>query len=125
MATRYEPNKKDTLKRALPTKLNSEKLYIIKPEYLKIGGDSSENIEKMIEEKYNMNEYIKEDGIIDSSYRILSEIDKIKDEYYNNKNCYIYTLPETLVPKENKPTDNTNKESTEYIINKENLIFHK
>ena len=123
MATRYEPNKKDTLKRALPTKLNSEKLYIIKPEYLKIGGDSSENIEKMIEEKYNMNEYIKEDGIIDSSYRILSEIDKIKDEYYNNKNCYIYTLPETLVPKENKPTDNTNKESTEYIINKENLIY--
>ena len=125
IATRYDPNKKETLKRALPNKLIEEKLYLIKPEYLKIEGDNSKNIEEKMESKYQIGQIVKEDGTIDAQYRIIEQLDKIKDEYYNNQNCYIYTLPETLDKEEKKKAETTNNtavESTEYF-NKENKIL--
>ena len=125
MATKYDPNKKETLKRALPTKLNEEKLYVIKPEYLKIEGENSKEIEENMENKYQIGQTVKEDGTIDPQYRILEQLDKVKDEYYNNQNCYIYTLPETIEKEEKKQNESTNitkPEPTEYI-DKENKIY--
>ena len=119
MATQYDPNKKEPIKKTLPDKNNKDKLYIIKPEYLQINGENSESIEKQISSKFIMNQPVDEDGIIKSSYRIVSQIDKIKDEYYNNQKCYIYTLPESLIPK-NKPSENN--ESSE-VSTKESIIY--
>ena len=122
MAINYEPNKKETHKKPLNPQASNDKLYIIKPVYLKVVGDNSKDIEKELKDKYNVNEYLKEDGIIKSSYRILSQIDKIKDEYYCNSKCYIYTLPETIKLKEKKANENENDELIEYI-NKDNKIL--
>jgi hypothetical protein len=122
MATNFDRNKKETLKRSSAPKLIKEKLYLIKPDYLKIDGESSKIIEERIYAKYKNGLIANEDGKIDSSYRILSQIEKIRDEYYNNQNCYIYTLPESLIQKENKQNEKTNEESNEYI-NKDNLIY--
>ena len=118
MAMQYEPNKKNTEKKTLPDNLNKDKLYVIKPAYLHIDGENSESIEKQIEAKYKMNQIVDEDGIIESTNRIVSQIDKIKDEYYNNQKCYIYTLPESLIPK-TKPNENNETE----VSTKENKIF--
>ena len=122
MATNYDQNKKETIKRSMATKLIKEKLYLIKPDYLNIDGENSAIIQKKINSKYKMEQTINRDGNIDSSYKILSQLDKIKDEYYNNQNCYIYTLPESLIQKTNKQNEKTNEETTEYI-NKDNLIY--
>ena len=124
MATQYNPNKKETIKRALQNKFTKEKHYIIRPDYLQISGDTSKEIEEKMDNKYKMNQHINEEGMIDSSYRILPQVDKIRDENYNNQNCYIYTLPESLIEKKNKTIDNNN-ENTEIneFINKENLIY--
>ena len=111
MAMQYEPNKKDNQKKTLPQNLNKDKLYIIRPNYLQINGDNSESIEQQIDTKYKVNQQVDEDGIIKSSYRIVSQIDKIKDEYYNNNKCLIYILPESLIPK-NKPNENNEMVST-------------
>ena len=119
MATQYDPNKKESIKKSLPDKNNKDKLYIIKPDYLQINGENSESIENQISSKFKMNQPVDEDGIIQSSYRIVSQIDKIKDEYYNNQKCYIYTLPESLIPK-NKPAENN--ESNE-VSTKESIIY--
>jgi hypothetical protein len=108
MAMQYEPNKKEQ-KKTLPDKNKKDKLYIIKPDYLNIIGDNSEMLERQINAKYQMNQQTDEDGIIVSTYRIISQIDKIKDEYYNNQKCYIYTLPETLVPKKKTKRNRRNK----------------
>ena len=119
MAMQYEPNKKEQ-KKALPDKNNNEKLYVIKPDYLSIIGDNSKMLENQIKTKYQMNQQTDEDGIIvSSSYRIVSQINKIKDEYYNNQKCYIYTLPETLIPKK-KPNEIAEKSE---ISSKESIIF--
>ena len=115
---KYEPNKKNTEKKTLPDNLNKDKLYVIKPAYLHIDGENSESIEKQIEAKYKINQIVDEDGIIESTNRIVSQIDKIKDEYYNNQKCYIYTLPESLIPK-TKPNENNETE----VSTKENKIF--
>ena len=117
MATHYEKNKKETIKRSLPTKFVKDKLYIIKPDYLKINGGNSKLIKEQINNKYQMN---KQEVIKEYSSRIVSEIDKINDEYYNKQNCYIYTLPETLIPKETKPAQTP--EST-VEVNPEHRIY--
>ena len=117
MATHYEKNKKETIKRSLPTKFVKDKLYIIKPDYLKINGGNSKLIEEQINNKYQMN---KQEVIKEYSSRIVSEIDKINDEYYNKQNCYIYTLPETLIPKETKSAQTP--EST-VEVNPEHRIY--
>ena len=124
MATHYDPNKKETLKRALQSKFKKEKHYIIRPDYLHITLDNSKEIEEKLKEKYEMSQHIDEEGIIDPSSRILLQVDKIRDENYNNQNCYIYTLPESLTEKKEKPigNENTNADNTEFI-NKENLIY--
>ena len=120
MAMHYEPNKKEP-KKTLPDKNNRDKLYIIKPDYLSIMGDNSEILEKKINAKYQMNQETDEEGIIVSTYRIISQIDKIKEEYYNNQKCYIYTLPESLIPKK-KPNELTETDSSQ-ISSKESIIF--
>ena len=91
MAMDYDPNKKD-FKRSLTTKINQEKLYVIKPNYLEINWQNSKQIEKSINSRYKIKE--NEDK---KDLRIVTEIDNIKDEYYNNQKCYIYTLPESLM----------------------------
>jgi len=118
MATHYEKNKKETIKRSFPSKFIKDKLYIIKPDYLKINGRNSKLIEEQINNKYQMNQ---EKVIEEYSSRIVSEIHKINDEYYNKHNCYIYTLPETLIPKETKPAqtpDSTAEVNSEHRIYK-------
>jgi hypothetical protein len=119
-ATNYEPNKKEQAKKTLPNKNIKDKLYIIKPDYLQINGESSELIEKQIDSIYKMNQPVDEDGIIVNTYRIVPQIDKIKEEYYNNQKCYIYTLPESLIPK-NKPNESNNESST--VSTKESIIY--
>ena len=111
MAMQYDPNKKDILKRALGSKQNKDKLYVIKPSYLDINIENSQLIEKAIKTKYIVNQDIDEDGIIKSSDRIIYEIDKIKDELYSNQKCYIYTLPESLILK-NKQSDTPEESQT-------------
>ena len=104
MAMKYDPTKKENIKKSLPSKENKDKLYVIKPSYLDINIENTQLIEKAINSKYVVNQDIDEDGIIKSSDRIIYELDKIKDELYSNQKCYIYTLPESLIPK-NKPSD--------------------
>ena len=125
MAIKYQPNKKETLKRTNKNKLIEDKLYLIKPEYAKIEGENSREIEKNMESKYKMEQTVNEEGVFDPSYRILSELDKIKDEYYNNQNCFIYTLPETLEKEEKKQIKSRTSTQNEPIkdIFKDNLVY--
>jgi hypothetical protein len=133
MAMKYEPNKKESIKRSLRTNFNKDKLYVIKPDYLQINEENSNMIETIINSKYEMNQQVDEDGIIKSSNRILSQIDKINDDLYKNENCYIYTLPETLMAKnendkkeEDEPDESAMGESNIYkILKKLNLKANK
>ena len=81
--------------RTLTNKFKMDKLYTIVPFYLKINADKSEIIEKVINNKYKIDEPLDKDGIIISQERIITEMCKIKEENYKNKNCFVYTLPET------------------------------
>ena len=119
-AMSYEPNKKEPPKKNITNKNIKDKLYIIKPDYLQITGENSESIEKQISTKYKMNQPVDEDGIIVNTYRIVPQIDKIKDENYNNQKCLIYTLPECVIQK-NKQNENNN-ESNE-VSTKESIIY--
>ena len=133
MAMKYEPNKKETIKRSLRTNFNKDKLYTIKPDYLGINDENSNKIEAIINSKYEMNQQVDEDGIIKSSNRILSQIDKINDDFYKNECCYIYTLPETIMAKnenakkeEDEPDESAMGESNIYkILKKLNLKANK
>ena len=122
MAMKYDSNKKETIKRAIKMKNNEEKLYLIRPDYLKIEGKNAGDIEEKIKNQYEMNKPVNEEGGIEPSKRILSQFDKIKDENYNEKNCLIYTLPESLIKKEKKQVDKISTSSNEFI-NKENRIY--
>jgi len=73
-----------------------DKLYTIVPFYLKINAEKSEIIEKVINNKYKIDEPLDKDGIIISQERIITGMCKIKEENYKNKNCFVYTLPETI-----------------------------
>ena len=123
MAMNYGINKRGSLKRALPTQFTIEKLFIIRPDYLQINSKNSIDIEKAIEQKYKMNQPVDEEGIIKSSNRILSQINKIKDEYYNNQNCYIYTIPDITTPKINIIKPNEKHQSSEMKL-KLNLFLN-
>ena len=81
--------------RTLTNKFKKDKLYTIVPFYLKINAEKSEIIEKVINDKYKIEEPLDKDGMIISQERIINEMCKIKEENYKNKNCFIYILPET------------------------------
>ena len=83
----------------------TEKVYIIAPKYL--GTDEKENkaIEDFVSENYptnldsntiskNINKDI--NGIILPSHRIINSMITIKDEDYDNNNCFIYSLPNQI-----------------------------
>jgi len=82
--------------RTLTNKFKMDKLYTIVPFYLKINAEKSEIIEKVINNKYKIDEPLDKDGIIISQERIITGMCKIKEENYKNKNCFVYTLPETI-----------------------------
>jgi len=86
--------------RTLTKKFKKDKLYTIVPFYLKINVDKSEIIEKVINDKYKIEEPIDKEGMIISQERIITEMCKIKDENYKNRNCFVYTLPETAKKEE-------------------------
>ena len=88
-------NKMGALKRASHFIFNKEKLYLIKPDYLQINGEKSIDIENKMKDKYITNEKGDEDTLAKSPNKILSHINLIKNEFYEDKNCYIYTLPES------------------------------
>ena len=98
MVMKYDPTKKEidpsVLRRNLANKFKQYKIYVAKPNYLKISDEKAEIIEKKIEEMYKLEEPVDEEGMLVSKERILTEISKIKDENYKNKNCLIYSLPE-------------------------------
>jgi len=86
--------------RTLTKKFKKDKLYTIVPFYLKINVDKSEIIEKVINDKYKIEEPIDKEGMIISQERIITEMCKIKDENYKKRNCFVYTLPETAKKEE-------------------------
>ena len=121
MVKNYNPNKKEKyasslslslpspiaalqLKRTLTNKMKQDKIYIISPNYLKINDESVQKIEKKIVETYKLDEKVDEDGMIISNDRIITEIGKLKNDNYQNNNCYIYTAPE--VNKNKKENEN-------------------
>ena len=133
MAYNYNQNKKDSssssltssisksfsFKRTITNRIKIDKVYIIKPEYLKINDEDKEIIEKKMEDMYKLPEKVDKDGMIIAKGRIITELNKIKKENYKNSNCYIYTLPESQQPKKEKPIE-------KYELNclsKENLFF--
>ena len=93
--TKNYSNKIGALKRVSRFNFNKEKLYIIKPDYLQINEKKSNEIEKKMKDIYTIIEKGEEDTLSKSSKKILSNINLIKNEFYEDKNCYIYTLPET------------------------------
>jgi hypothetical protein len=97
------------------TKANTffgDKMYIIRPEYLKIKEQNLEIIEEMMESKYKLNEKVDDEGMIISKQRIVSELGKIKDEDYKINNCLIYIVPEKEIEKESKIHKYMSKELT-------------
>ena len=76
-------------------------------------------IEKKIEEMYKLEEPVDEEGMLVSKERILTEISKIKDENYKNKNCLIYSLPK----KENGLKDDLIAKFNSNELNNDNIIF--
>ncbi len=122
MAMNY-PNKiiKDNLlyKRAFTNKIKFDKLYIIQPEFLKINDEDMNIIQKKMEKKFKLEEKVDEDGMILSQDRIINDFHIIKDENYNNKNCYIYVIPNDQISKKEKLLGNYNT----YDITKEKLIY--
>lgn len=94
--------RKKSFHKTLSYKFKKDKLYTIVPFYLKINAEKSEIIEKVINDKYKIDEPIDKEGMIISQERIITEMCKIKEENYKNKNCFVYTLPET----EKKEKDN-------------------
>jgi hypothetical protein len=89
-------NKMGALKRASRYIFSNEKLYLIKPDYLQINKKNSIDIEKDMKDKFITNEKRAQDTLDKSSNKILSDINLIKNEFYEDKNCYIYILPETI-----------------------------
>ena len=79
-----------------------DKMYIIRPEYLKIKEQNLEKIEEIMKSKYKLNEKVDEEGMIISNQRIVSEFGRIKDEDYKINNCLIYIVPEKEIQKESK-----------------------
>jgi hypothetical protein len=136
MVMNYDPNKKDknalslsmnfsspnlpqiSLNRTLTEKPKGDKVYIIKPNYLEINNDNTETIEKKMEEKFKLEEEVDEDGILKSKERIITEIGKLKNENYKNKNCYIYIIPESQITKSTNLDKYNQKE-----ITSDNIIF--
>ena len=122
MVMNYDPNKSNkenlALKRALTNIVKLDKLYIIRPEYLKIIDENMEVIEKKMQEKYILKEEVDEDGMMISEKRIIFKLNKIKDDKYNNKNCYIYIIPESQISKKEKKDKND-----ELNFSSESIIF--
>jgi hypothetical protein len=107
-----------SLNRTLTEKPKGDKVYIIKPNYLEINNDNTETIEKKMEEKFKLEEEVDDDGILKSKERIITEIGKLKNENYKNKNCYIYIIPESQITKSTNPDKYNQKE-----ITSDNIIF--
>ena len=124
MAIQYDTNKKDLSKEDLPSKSNKDKLYLIRPDYLQITGENSEEIEKLVDSKYEIQPNEEGDNNLDQpSNRIITELDKIKEEHYQNKNCYIYIIPESLVQKTTKQEEIPETTTTTESDETENKIF--
>lgn len=123
MVMKYDPNKKEkdpsVLRRTLANKFKHDKIYVAKPNYLKINDENSEIIEKKLEEMYKLEEPVDEEGMPVSKERILTELSKIKDENYKNKNCLIYSLPKKEIEQKENPIDKY--QSNE--LSNDNIIF--
>jgi hypothetical protein len=123
MVMKYDPTKKEKdpsfLRRSLVNKFKHDKIYVAKPNYLKINDENAEIIEKKMEEMYILDEPVDEEGMFISKERILTEISKIKDENYKNKNCLIYSLPK----KENDLKDDLIAKFNSNELNNDNIIF--
>ena len=122
MAMKYEPNKKETIKRSLRTNFNKDKLYVIKPDYLQINEEKSIDIENKMKDKYITTEKGEEDISSKSSNKIISHINLIKNELYDDKNCYIYTLPESNL--KNNPRRLKEKYESSKLVTRDDKLFN-
>ena len=123
MVMKYDANIKEKdpsfAKRTLANKFKYDKIYVAKPNYLKINDENAEIIEKKMEEMYKLDEPVDEEGMLISKERILTEMSKIKDENYKNRNCLIYSLPK----KENEQKNNLIDNFASNELSKDNIIF--
>ena len=123
MVMKYDPNKKEkdpsAIRRSLANKIKHDKIYVAKPNYLKINDENAELIEKKLEEMYKMDDPVDDEGMLISKERILTELSKIKDENYKNRNCLIYSLPK----KENEHIDDLLDKFKTNNLSNDSIIF--
>jgi len=123
MVMKYDPNKKEkdpsAIRRSLANKIKHDKIYVAKPNYLKITDENAELIEKKLEEMYKMDDPVDDEGMLISKERILTELSKIKDENYKNRNCLIYSLPK----KENEHIDDLLDKFKTNNLSNDSIIF--
>jgi hypothetical protein len=123
MVMKYDANIKEkdpsVVRKTLANKFKYDKIYVAKPDYLKINEENADIIEKKMEEMYKLDEPVDEEGMLISKERILTEMSKIKDENYKNKNCLIYSLPK----KENEQKDDSIDNFASNELSKDNIIF--
>ena len=82
-----------------------DKNYVIKPHFLKLEEEEVSNttLEKCLTEKFKINLKTDDKGIILPSERIITKLNFISNEGYDNSKCYIYLLPEKKeTPQSNK-----------------------
>jgi len=115
-------NKMGALKRVSRYIFNKDKLYLIKPDYLQINEEKSIDIENKMKDKYITTEKGEEDISSKSSNKIISHINLIKNELYDDKNCYIYTLPESNL--KNNPRRLKEKYESSKLVTRDDKLFN-
>ena len=84
---------------------SSDKNYLVKPDFLKLEEEEINNttLEKCLTGKYKISFKTDDKGIILPSQRIITKLNLISNEGYDNSKCFIYLLPEKKeTPQSNK-----------------------
>ena len=99
---------------------NYDRNYVVKPDFLKLEDDDNNlYFEKSLTEKFKVEYKTDEKGIILPSERIITNLNFISNDKYNNANCYIYLLPEK------KEITQINKQEKEEQENYRNELLKK
>ena len=99
---------------------NYDRNYVVKPDFLKLEDDDNNlYFEKCLTEKFKVEYKTDEKGIIIPSERIITNLNFISNDKYNNANCHIYLLPEK------KEITQINKQEREEQENYRNELLKK
>ena len=92
----YAKKEKSKERSSISTNLfNVEKNYIVKPDFMKLEEDKLNiSIEKALSEKYKIDLKKNDNGIILPSERIVTDIQEVSKDKYDNEKCFIYLLPD-------------------------------